>query len=391
MKNPITLLTSLFLSFLVATAAHGENSSLRGLRVDPGYFSRLFPDDTIEEIALNIVQQASQAGTNTLFLYAYSPLHGAYYPTDYQYAEVEEHMGRQNAFAVVYSTARAHGLKVVAVIPVNDFKLVWQEHPEWRSKLRDGRDYKPFTRTHYLSAWHPKYRSWYQGFIEDLLQKFPDLYALEAVEPTVDCFWTGDPDYNPAATAEFRKRYPKGTLGDSNWKKLRAKGLTDLVAIMSRLAHRKKIQSAVVHTWPPGPNGKLMSSNALLEHVGFDFNGVLNLKGEEKLDLINGEFLWQQWAGEYGGTVFTPEWTRKAALDFIAFVNGRSSPIIHVEISSWHGQTHTVTPTLHEFQRTLQVIHDLGYGIDVYDHSQIQDREAWEALSYWHPRLQGLK
>ena len=217
-----------------------------------------------------------------------------------------------------------------------------------------------------------------------MLQKFPDLHAIEAVEPSVDCFWTAEPDYNPAANAEFKRRYPQALLGDGTWLKFRAQGLTDLVAIMSKVAHEHGILSAVVHTWPAHANGRLMSSEQIRDQVGFDFDSVLNLQGLEKIDIIVGEFLWQQWAGEYGGAVFTPERTRRASLDFVRFVAGRSLPILHVEISPWYGQDSMVQPTLQEFQRTLWAIRDLGYGIDVYDHSQIEDRRAWSVLADWN-------
>ncbi|MFV8258225.1 hypothetical protein ACNQKP_10475 [Bdellovibrio bacteriovorus] len=382
MEVLVFILTTLFV-VLTSISAYAQGVTMRGLRVDPAYFSRLYPNQSIEAIARRVVTQAKRAGANTLFLYAYSPLHGSFYRTTYPFTEVEEQMGEDNVFLEVYNTARTQGLKVVAVIPVNDFKKLWEEHPDWRSKMRNGLDYKPFSRTHHLSAWHPAYRAWFRGYVHDLLQKFPDLYAIEAVEPTVDCFWTGEPDYNPVSNAEFQRRHPLAALGDATWLKFRAQGLTNLVAIMSTVAHEHNILSAVVHTWPAHATGRLMSSEQIRDQVGFDFDGTLNLEGPEKIDIIVGEFLWQQWAGEYGGSVFTPEWTRRASLDFVRFVSGRSLPILHVEISPWYGQDSMVQPTLQEFQRTLWAIRDLGYGIDVYDHSQIEDRRAWSVLSDW--------
>ncbi len=382
-------IAKIFLFFvinLLSIYAWSVGSQLRGLRVDPAYFGSLFPGVDAAQIAERVTNDAIRSGATTLFLYAYSPLHGSFYQTTYPLTEVEEYMGRENAFALVYAAAIAKGLKVIAVIPVNDFKLVWQEHPEWRSKLIDGSDYKPFSRTHHLSAWHPEFRDWFKGFVTDLLVKFPNLYALEAVEPTVDCFWTGEPDYNPTANAEFQRRYPKGHLGDENWKKIRALGITELIGTMASLAHSHNIQAAVVQTWPAGHSGNLLNSTEVRDQVGFDFDGILNLKGAEKIDLITGEFLWQQWAAEYGGSLFTPAWTKKAAKEFISFVRNRSTPILHVEISPWYAKNTSVTPTLEEFGKTLKAISAMGFGIDVYDHSQIETRQAWSILSDWNSR-----
>lgn len=372
------------LTLLISLGAWSETASLRGLRVDPAYFGTLYPGVDIQQIAQKVVNEAAAVGTTTLFLYAYSPLHGSFYQTSYPLTEIEDDMGREDAFSHVYTAARAKGLKVIAVIPVNDFKLVWEEHPTWRSKLANGDDYKPFARTHHLSAWHPEFRNWFQGFVNDLLGKFPDLYALEAVEPTVDCFWTGASDYNPTATAAYKRRFPNGTLGDANWKKVRALGITELIGTMSRAAHAHGIFSAVVQTWPAGYSGALLSPALIRDQVGFDFDGVLNLKGAEKVDIIIGEFLWQQWAAEYGGSVFNPAWTKKVSRDFFAFVKNRSWPILHVEISPWHGQKNSVTPSLEEFKETLRSIAGLGLGIDVYDYSQIENRQAWSVLSEWN-------
>ncbi|MDG0818125.1 hypothetical protein [Bdellovibrio svalbardensis] len=379
----VAIQTFLFWALTLLSFPAWSETPLRGLRVDPAYFSSLYPEMNAQQIANLVVNEAATAGATALFLYAYSSLHGSFYLTSYPLTEIEEPMGSENIFSLVYTAARSRGLKVIAVIPINDFKLVWQEHPGWRSKLSNGEDYKPFVRTHHLSAWHPEFRLWLKGFVTDLLNKFPGLYAIEVVEPTVDCFWTGAPDYNPAANAAFKKKFPKGKLGDENWRKIRALGMTELIASVARTAHAHNIRAAVVQTWPSGYDGKLLTSDQVRDQVGFDFDGALNLKGPEKIDILTGEFLWQQWAAEYGGEVFTPAWTQKAAHDFVSFVRNRSTPIIHVEISPWYGQTTTVNPTIEEFKDTLKSINNMGLGIDVYDHSQIEGRQAWSALGNW--------
>ncbi|QDK38684.1 hypothetical protein [Bdellovibrio sp. NC01] len=372
---------------LIPLTACAQNVSaendMRSLRVDPAYFADLYPHQLPSVIAKTVIANAKKAGVNTIFLYAYSAEHGAFYQTDYPFTEIEEHMGVLNAFAYVVDEAKAANIKVIAVTPVNDFRIAWLAHPEWRSKLQSGADYKPFARTFHLSAWHPEFREWFKGYVHDLLTRFPSLTGIEAVEPTVDCLWTGEPDYNPAVITEFRRRYPQSPLGGNDWNKVRALGITQLVAIVSKAAHQHKMISGVVQTWPAYYDGTLMSPATIRDSVGFDFDGVLNLQGDEKLDFVIGEFLWQQWAGEYGGNIFTPAWTRYAANEFLKFIDTRSVGVLHVEISPWTGQHSTVTPTVQEFADTLKEIRDMGAAIDVYDHSQIERRQAWDALLQW--------
>ncbi|MNJ91383.1 hypothetical protein D3C87_90340 [compost metagenome] len=355
---------------------------VRGLRVDPSYFYKLYPRVSAAHIATDVVRQAKSANVNTLFLYAYNA-HGSFYTTQYPMTEIEIGMGTLNIFSSVYHEALKEGLKVVAVIPVNDFKRVWTSKTEWRSKHRNGTDYQPTPASYLLSAWHPEFRHWLQGFVDDLTTKFPALYAVEAVEPTVDNYWRDEADFHPIANQEFFRRFPQGTLGDDDWKSVRALGLTELLGLMSERVHFKGIHSAIVHIWPAMEGGNLFSAQDVSDFIGFNFDDVLNLQGPQKIDIITGEFLWQQWASEYGSPIFTPEWSFQAAREFLNFVRHRSFPIIHVEISTWDGKTGPRTPTIEEFQRSLEAIRDISPGIDVYDHSQISHRDAWSALKGW--------
>jgi hypothetical protein len=357
---------------------------IRGLRVDPSYFYGLYEGQNEDYIADQVITKAVAANVNTLFLYAYNPSNGAFYQTDYPMTEVEIGYGRTQVFQKIYQLALQHQMKVIAVFPITDFNSVWEQKPEWRSKLRDGSDYRPFPHSYYLSAWHPEYRKWIRGFVRDMLTRFPDLYAIEAVEPTVDCFWMMESDYNPHSNQEFFKRHPDGTLGDGNWKKFRAQGITDLLAIMSEEAHAKGVLSGVVQTWPANADGTLFSKDLVRDEIGFDIEGILGLQGNQKMDLIIGELMWQQWKAEHGTAVFVPEWTLRASQDFIRLVAGRSFPILHIEISGWIGQNSTVYPTIDEFHRSLQIIRDIAPGIDIYDHSQIENQNAWQALTGWN-------
>lgn len=374
----------LILAILFAGLFSYASPEIRGLRVDPSYFYGLYEGQTDEAIAQQVITKARAANVNTLFLYAYNPSNGAFYQTDYPMTEIEIGYGQTQVFQKIYDLAIHHQMKVIAVFPITDFHAVWESKPDWRSKRPDGQDYQPFPHSYFLSAWHPEYRQWIRGFIKDMLTRFPSLYAIEAVEPTVDCFWKMEADFNPYSNQEFMNRYPEGKLGDANWRKFRAQGVTDLLAIMSEEAHARGILSGVVQTWPAYSDGKLFPNELVRDEVGFDLEGILSLQGNQKMDLITGELMWQQWQAEYGTVAFTPEWTRQASADFISLVAGRSFPILHIEISGWVGGHSTVYPTIDEFYRSLQVIRDIAPGIDIYDHSQIETLNAWQALTGWN-------
>lgn len=377
----VYVLVTILVIFSQAQAeAPQKKEILKGLRVDPSYFYQLYPRASVKEIARTVVNNAKTAHVNTLFLYAYNPGNGAFYPTHYPMTEVEVDLGRNNIFGAIVSEANVQGLRVIAVIPVNDFETVWIQNPSWRSKMPTGSDYKPFPRAFFLSAWHPEFRKWLRGFVQDLVNKFPGLYAVEAVEPMVDCYWKMEADFNEYANREFQRQYPQGILGDANWRKVRAQGMTELLGIMAETVHTKKIKTGIVQVWPAFGDGVLFSSREMRDEVGFDLEQILNLKGPQKIDFIVGELMWQQWLAEYGTPVFTPQWSRAAAQGFLNLINNRTDTIIHVEISPWHGQHSTVVPTLAEFHDSIFAIKDIAPGIDVYDHSQIESRQAWSTL-----------
>ncbi len=358
---------------------------LRGLRVDTSYFYNLYPGLPVSQIAREVVSNASANGVNTLFIYAYNPVYGALYQTDYKYAPVEAGFGQVNILKELTFVAKQFGLKVVACVPVNNFKEVWDKKPAWRAKIKSGADYIPTDNMYLLSAWHPEFRSWLKGFYKDLIERNPNIDGIEAVEPFIDYKWQTESDYNPVSNAKFKAVNPASKLGDANWLNFRARGLTELIGIMNSAASSFKKESYLIHTWPAKASGELFSSKVIKDNIGLDFDGILSLSNDKKLDYLTAELMWQQWAAEHGPENFPIDWTHRAALEFINFVNLRSAVIIHIEVTPFMGaQGKLVTPTLHEFGSTLLAIRDLNVGIDVYDYSQIEYSLAWKDLLSWY-------
>lgn len=372
------------LIFLFCSQSTTPEKKLRGLRIDTAYFYDLFPSLSVSEIIKKLITEVKLFGVDTLFVYAYNPVFGALYPTDYPFTHVEMGYGKLNILKDLTLAAKSNGLKVVGVVPVNNFKSLWDQKPLWRSKTKSGSDYVPKADVFLLSAWHPDFKVWLRGFYKDLLDKNPALDGIEAVEPFVDYDWSGDSDFNIFAIENFRRIYPRSRLGDDNWIQLRSRGLTDLIALMNTEVHLHQKAAYLVQTWPVKTNGQLLTNNEIKHHMGLDFNAVLNLKSEEKPDFIIAELMWQQWASEYGRNLFFPEWTRLAALHFINFVDSRAHVLVHLELSPFNGNKGTVVPTKQEFAESLQSIRDLNIGVEVYDYSQIVKAGAWRELFEWY-------
>ena len=360
------------------------NPTVRSMRIDPSYFYSLYPNLSTLEIAEKVVATAKAANVNTLYIYAYNSTYGSFYTTNYSMTTIESGYGQLDIFGTILNTAKSNGLTVIANMPVNDFKNVWDLKPSWRSKKRNGTDYIPAADTYLLSAWHPYFRTWLAGFYKDFLARYPAVDAIEAVEPMVDYFWNKDSDYNPSSNSEFKLRYPAAYLGGSTWLRFRAQGLTNLVASLSQVAHAAGKKSAVVQTWAVNADGSLFTYQSMRDGMGFDFNAILNLTGAYKVDFISAEFMWQQWKAEYGSAIFNPDWTRSASISFLNFVANRSFPIIHLEISPFYGSVTSVTPTPLDLQNSIQAIADITPGIDVYDYNQIESLSAWSAFATWN-------
>ncbi|MGZ6419129.1 MAG: hypothetical protein ACXWPX_11490, partial [Pseudobdellovibrio sp.] len=357
----------------------------RGVRLDPGYFYSAYPGQTPSQIASDVVTNLKNAKANTIYLYAYNTVYGAYYPTTYSQTSVESGLGSQNIFGAVLSAAHAQGFKVVAVVPLNNFMLPWQNNSAWRVKQAGGADYQP-SGTYLLSASNAAYKSWYVGFINDLIARNPLVDQVEAVEPTLDYSWSGVPDQNPSAITAFNTQYPGSAVGSSNWLTFRAKEFTNLVALFNQTVHANGKESCLVQTWTVNSNGTLYSPATLKSSTAFDWIGIATLTGTSKMDHLISEFIWQQWFSEYGTSVFNPEWISTIGVSYtntLRAAGSTSDLIVHVEISTFSGSSNTTTPTLDQFSRTMTATATLANGISVYDYNQIKTRSAFSLLSNW--------
>lgn len=368
------------------TPAPVSTTKSRGIRLDPSYFYGSHPGQSATQVATDVVTTLKGANVNTIYLYAYNPVYGSYYPTTYAQTTVEPGYGVQNIFGAILNQAHLNGMKVVAVVPLNNFKSVWTNNPSWRVKQAGGADYLPLAETYLLSASVAAYKSWYQGFVSDLIVHNPGVDQVEAVEPTLDYFWTGTPDQNPAALTAFNTQYAGSLVGTPNWKLFRAKEFLNLIALFNQSVHAKAKESALVQTWTVDASGNLLPSSSIRDSSGFDYAGVATLTGTSKTDHLITEFIWQQWLSEYLTTLFNPEWISTIATTYtntLRAAGSTSDLIVHVEISTFAGAKSTTVPTKAEFSRTMAATKLLSNGVSVYDYNQIRTQGAFTELSQW--------
>ena len=360
----------------------------RGIRLDPSYFYTSHSGKSVQEIATDVMTNLSSVGTNTVYLYAYNSIYGAYYPTDYQYTNVEAGYGVMNIFAGLVAEAQKKKIKVIAVMPLNNFKTAWESNSSWRSKTSGGIDYKPFADAYLLSVSKPEFKTWYQGLIQDLVQRHPHISGVEAVEPTLDYSWAGLPDQNQAALDKFNALEPGSAVGSQNWRNFRAQEFTDFIALFNQKVHSLDKETYLVQTWTADSSGNLMDPTTIKNSSGFDFLGIGSLSGASRSDNFICELIWQQWYGEYGNSIFSPDWISAASSSFISKMKTAGSTsklIVHIEISKFAGPYTSIQPSLDQFKQTIQAAKTTpADGVSVYDYQQIRTLNAFNILQEWN-------
>jgi hypothetical protein len=347
-----------------------QEDKIKGMRFDPAWY--YFRGYTAKTLAEKVTNDAYNNNVNTIFMMTYNNTVG-FYLTSYQDIDVEGGFGAQNMLGELLTAAHAKNIKVVAWLPINNFKKTWENHPDWRSKGKDGKDYIPASGVHFLSALHDSFQQWYRGFLHDLLTRYPSLDGIETAEGVIDWTWNKSADYNSAANQKYFATYPSGTLGDTNWVLFRAQGLTKLHEILVQEAREHGKKAYVVSGWAAKTDGHLMASSDIRDGCGFDFDGIMN--SPYKPDFVIAEMMWQEWA-ILNPTLFTPDWTLQATNEFLAKVNGRVGAIVHIEMTPWPPDSPQVTPTNSQFETSLRHAFTGTQGAEFYDHYQAMLKNA---------------
>lgn len=376
----IAILTFFSLNFAFAQTTAAP---IRGIRFDPGYVydDPAFSGKSVQQIAAIAAQNVKNAGFNTIFLFAYSSYYGAFYKTSYSMTNMEGTLGVGNFTTYLINEAHARGIKVIADLPVNNFYKVWATMPAWRMKKKTGYDYRPYSDLYLLSIFHPDFKTWYTGFVNDFLARHPGIDGIEAFEPTIDYNWNNGADYNPKANAKFYSVYPTGTLGSASWETVQTNEMTQFLGNFFSLALAKGKQAHVVHTWTAASNGSLLSASSIAKGMAFNFLQMRSLPFNQRPTYVQGEFMWAQWFAQYGTSVFNPDWIKSAGTSFFTQIGGQQYGIVHTELSEFSGSYGTVSPTSTQFLQELKTLRAWGVNFDVYDYYQISARSLWPSVA----------
>jgi hypothetical protein len=332
---------------------------VRAVRFDAGYYYG--QGTSAKGLAEELAASWSKQGVNLVYYYAYNRVYGARYRTHYA-GNVMEDYGKQDLLRYMLRECHQRNIQVVAWIQGVQHKQMWEQHPDWRQKTVDGKDYKPDNDSYYLCVRNPEVQQWWLGMVDEMLQSYPELDGLDLAEFQLD-LWGDHACHCEHCRSQFAQAHPGKKPASDEWRKFRADGLTRTLLATSRLAHRAGKDVHLTTVFTARNDGKLMTSAQVRDAIGFDLDAIL--ASPDRPEVVQAELIWQQWAALYSARdTFTPEWTTGAVKQAKAMLHGRAKLIAHVEVTDF-GVGALDGPKL---ARTIASAAQGGpLGIDIYD------------------------
>ncbi len=323
------------------------------------------------DIATQIVDDAVSWGVNTLYARPLSSVYGTFWsnPTN-QYLFHETGHGANNILGSLITYAHQKNQKVIAWMqPVSAFTNAWAANPDWRYKEYDG-DYAPSGFCE-LSPFNTNALNWIEDMLDEVIDQGVDGIDIAETDYAIyDDNLTNALTYDTAATNLYFERFPSGNLGDDDWFSLREEVLTsNIYARLGSLIRNRGVEYHVTYTWDAINNtGELVPAEDLAISTGFNFDKIMNIKDEDRPNMVIVELIWQSEAKlDTYPSIFNPEWTVGVAKDYVEFVDGRVLPCIHPEITrkeidlNWY-------PSLSQFEDTMYYSVTNTAGCDFFIH-----------------------
>lgn len=348
-----------------------DEQTIKAIRFDPAYYYK--SGKPTARLARELVQKWDDAGINTVYFLSYSHVYGARYITDYLY-NTEESFGRRDLLGIMLPMMKAKGMKVIVWFFDHQHKGAWTANPDWRVRTKDGRFYRNNPYDYYLSVHHPEVREYLQGFVEDILENYPDVDGIDITEPIVN-WWGNEADFSDHVVKQFREKYPDEPLSGYKWLEFKSEGLTTHIQELTQLVQSMGKEVHLTTVFTATANGRLLSPREYRNYTGFDLEAILS--GDDVPDYLNGEIIWQTWADAHGAG-FSPQWTKRGVKDAMAQVAGRTPFIAHVEISRFG----SVQPDVEQFGESLKwALAGGARHLDFYDSHQTDQAGAWSAVN----------
>lgn len=347
-----------------------SSRGVQGVRFDPSYYYGL--KQPLGKFVDSAVGAWQGRGINTVFFKAYDPEYGAVYKTRYP-GNAKTDYADKDLLRLFIDACHQRGVRLVAWLPVFEHKGAWEAHPEWRMKAADGSDYLPSPEHHPLCVRQEGFRKWWDGFLADLLGRYPDLDGVDFAEPTI--VWKGKetcfcPVCRKAITPDGRDSFSPAAVAE------RAKGLTDLLLLSSRQVKATGRTSCITFIGTSGPDTELLPFSRQKDLTGIDVDALLD--SPDRPQWVSVELMWQQWADTYDNPAsFRPDWTQKAVEQALAQIGTRAHLLAHVEITPL-GPVE-VSPA--EFVASVAAARRGGaQSIEFYDTHLADSLQAWPTL-----------
>ena len=342
------------------------------VRFDPSYYYDR--DQEVDELCETLAQKWSEAGINLLYIKVYDPVYGAVYHTNYS-LNIQTDYGRLDLLSAMLKSCHKRNIAVFAWIPAFLHKQVWEAHPEWRIKDKQGNDYQTELEPYLLCTRHQGFRQWWLGFIDELAENYPGLDGFDIAEPIVT--WK----YDEGCFCDFCQQAYENYLDNGGDKQtlyqIRSKPLLEILEETVHRIHKHGKKVSITTVVSAHENGLLYSSKEQQMLSGFDLDGILN--SAQKPDIINTELIWQQWADVYHNEkIFTPQWTWEAVRQILSQVNGRTELIVHVEVTPFGGVKVSQDQILESIRSAFK---GGAENIDFYDSHQADEQNLWPELT----------
>jgi len=339
----------------------------RAVRFDPSFY---YTGRRASELAKDLADRWQEAGINLVFFRAYDPSYGAFYKTDYLYNK-EGEFGQYDLLKHVLNTCKKKNIKVFAWLPVMNHGGAWEANPEWREINSQGEEYTTVGLEYPLCARNLEARSWWQGFVQDLLQNYPGLSGIDLAEPVVS--WKeGEACYCKICREAEAK-------GEESPEDVRAQPLTSLLHQSFKQVHQVNRKACLTFVASASLSGRLLTWDEIKQQTGLDLTSLFHTSRPLQPDFICPEFIWQEWKSRFDeeGLVFSPEWAASAFEEFIRNLDSPVKVIPHLEITDFPG----VTVSSNQLAASIQKILEAGAsGFDIYSSSQLDKKQAWEVL-----------
>lgn len=355
---------------------------VKGITLDP--WAYIGSHLSAKQLAAKLAERYRENGVNAVFLYAYNVEQGAAYQTRYRGATISE-WGQQDLLKEMIDACHGRGIRVVAWMYSGRDRAMWKNHPDWRERTKDGKEYNPLRlhAAYFLCPRNPEVREWYQGLLGDLGRRYPGLDGIELCEPVVN--WFADKAcYCEVCNREFAKQHPGELQGGSAWRRFRSAGMTEFLSGCMKAIGEQGVDSCIMTLSDAWSNGAILSPRKQADECGLDMEAILD--GPNPPDWVNYEIIWQQWAAQpqYGTRVFNYDWAEQTARRLARRTDGRARVLFHIELTDFGSQRMTPVKMAQTIERVKAARPN---GIECYHSYAMDSRGAWPALKQSYEAL----